>query len=102
MDKQHVALRCVGVRVCILYPILLHLHQNFLVLLSDGQSGAVDPLVDLLALAGLKCVEALTTVAHPVQHKHISYNCFRNYNFINSIIKQTGKYTNTTNGQITD
>lgn len=37
-------------------------------LLSNGQRGGVDPLVDLLSLPGLEGVETFTTVTHPAHN----------------------------------
>jgi len=44
---------------------LLHLQQDPLVLLGDGQGGTVHTLVDLLALLRLEGVETLPGVTHP-------------------------------------
>lgn len=48
--------------------VLLHLQQDLLVLLGDGQRGCVNPLVDLLPLSGLEGVQALATVTHPAHN----------------------------------
>lgn len=45
--------------------VFLHLQQDALVLLSNGQGGAVDPLVDLFPFLGLEGVEPFTGITHP-------------------------------------
>lgn len=50
--------------------VLLHLQQDLLVLLGDGQRGRVHPLVDLLPLARLEGVQPLPAVTHPVPNTH--------------------------------
>lgn len=45
--------------------VLLHFQQDPLVLLSDGQGGTVNPLVNLLPLLCLKGIESFPSVTHP-------------------------------------
>lgn len=56
-------------------------------LLSDGQCGGVNSLVDLLSLSGLKGVEAFPAVTHPT---HISKNMF--YKTSLTETSDTGQY----------
>lgn len=50
--------------------ILLHLQQDPLVLLGDGQRGTVHALVDLLALLCLEGVKTFPRVTHPAETAH--------------------------------